>query len=89
MAVIKLSVYFLVATESLNHLMRPNKKIVSNILCAVLVFVFSLFTCENIVSIEIMYRVILTGIPILVLAVFFPIIFVISRKIKRGGESCE
>lgn len=89
MAVIKLSIYFFVAVENVNHLMHPSKKIVSNILCAALVFAFSLFACENITSIEIMYKIILTGVPIVLLAVFFPIVFIMVKKLRQGGKSSE
>lgn len=89
MVVIRLSIYFTVAVENVNHLMHPSKKIISNILCATLVFVFALFTCENIVSIDKMYKLILTGIPIILLAVFFPVVFIAAKKLRRGGESNE
>jgi len=89
MAVIKLSVYFLVATKSVSQLMQPRKKFVSIIMCASLIFVFGIFTCQNIVSIEVMYRVILTCIPVIILAVLFPIIFLIKQKLKREVKNVE
>lgn len=89
MSVIKLSVYFLAATKSVKQLMQPNKKFLPTALCACLIFFFGIFTCQNIVSIEIMYWIILTGIPIIVLAVLFPFSLFIKQKLNREVKHSE
>ena len=89
MAIIKLCVYFLAASKSLSQLMSSNKKNIPTVLTAIFIFVFGIFTCQNIVSIEIMYKIIFSCMPVIILAVLFPIVFLIKQKIKRGVKTNE
>ncbi len=80
MAAIRLSLYLFVAAKSLEQLFTINKKGVSVIVSAVIILAVSLFTTDRIVSVEIMYRIILTGIPLILVAVLFPILVLLKQK---------
>lgn len=83
MAAIKLSIYLFVAAKSLSQFISTKKSGTLLLICAFLVLAASLYTTDKIISVEMMYRIIMSGVPILMVSVSFPISILIKKN-KRG-----
>jgi len=84
MAVIRLCVYLLVAAKEIRNFYLFKNDTIPLIFSAACVLVFSIFTTQKITYANIMYYFLLTGIPILLVAIVFPIIIFLAHKKKKG-----
>lgn len=82
MAVIKFCIYLFVASKCLKNLLSKRKNSFCILICCLIIFFASLVTTQNIYYVDIMYRIIMMGIPIIVLAIVMPITLLIINKIK-------
>ena len=80
MSAVRLCVYLFVSAKCIRELKTFKNDTVPLIISAAIVIVASLFTTQQISYINAMYLVIVSGIPIIILAVVYPLILVLGQK---------
>jgi len=83
MAVIRLCLYLLAAAKSVRRFYVFKNDTVPLLICGAVVLFFSIFTTQKITYVNIMYYFLMTGIPIILLALVFPISILAVRKSKE------
>ncbi len=86
MAAIRLCVYLFVSAKCIRQLKMFKNDTVPLIISSGIVVLTSVFTTQKISYINTMYSFIITGIPIIILAVIFPIALVLSIRFGRKNN---
>ena len=80
MGAVRLCVYMFVSAKCIRELKHFKNDTIPLIISAGIVMVTSLFTTRQIFYVNIMYSVIVTGLPIILLAVIYPLALLIGKK---------
>ena len=83
MAAIKLCVYLLVAAKSVRSLFTFKNDTLPLLITGSAVLVITLITSRNLALVNGMYYFLMTGIPIILLAIVFPSAILVANKIKE------
>jgi len=83
MAAVKLCVYLLVAAKSLREFFLYKNDTVPLFISGSIVVFITLFTTQKITYVNAMYHFILSGIPIILLALVYPIAILIAQKSRE------
>ena len=86
MAVIKLCVYLLVSAKALRQISNFKNDTIPLLISSAAIIVASFFVTEQISYVNVMYSIIVTGIPVILLGVAYPLILVLThRNRERRG----
>lgn len=83
MAVIKLCVYLFVSAKALRQIRNFKNDTIPLLIISAIIIIASLFVTEQISYVNVMYSIIVTGAPVLILGVVYPLIVALSRR-NRG-----
>ena len=83
MAVIKLCVYMFVSAKALRQIKNFKNDTIPLIIISALIVIASLFVTEQISYINVMYSIIITGFPVMILGVAYPLILVFWRRVRE------
>ncbi len=86
MGAVKLCVYLFVSAKCIRELKQFKNDTVPLVVSGGIIIVASLFTTQQISHINIMYSVIITGFPIIILAIVYPLALLIGKKTKERQE---
>lgn len=88
MSVIRLCVYMLAAAKEIRNLRNFKNDTIPLIICAVFVTFVSVFAIQSISYVNILYYIIFTGIPLVVIALIFPFVLLVLSK-KKGERNSD
>ena len=83
MAVIKICVYLFVSAKALRRIKSFKNDTIPLIINSVIIVIAALFVTEQISYVNVMYSIIVTGIPVVLLGVAYPIILLFSSRSKE------
>ncbi len=83
MGAVKLCVYLFVAGKCIRELRRFKNDTVPLIISGVIVAIAALLTTQQIYYVNTMYSIIVSGVPIIVLAIAYPLILIAGQKIRE------
>ncbi len=86
MAVVKLCVYMLVAAKTMRELFSFKNDTIPLVVTAVVVSLVSLLTTQKIPYVNTMYHIIVSGVPVVVLAVVYPLVLLVGEKIRERRQ---
>lgn len=89
MAVIKICVYLFVSAKALRQIKNFKNDTIPLVTVSLIVIIASLFITEQISYVNVMYSIIVTGIPVILLGVAYPIILLFSSAKKKGVSNLE
>ena len=88
MSVVRLCIYTLAAAKEIRNLRNFKNDTIPLLICAGLVLFASVFTIQSISYVNGLYYFILTGMPIVVIALIFPLVLLVVSK-KKGGKNSD
>lgn len=80
MAVIKICVYLFVSAKALRQIKNFKNDTIPLLVNSAIIIIASLFVTEQISYVNVMYSIIVTGIPVIILGVVYPLILFFSRR---------
>lgn len=83
MAVIKLCVYLFVSAKALRQIRNFKNDTIPLLIISLVVIATSILVTEQISYVNVMYSIIVTGIPVILLGVIYPLILVFSRRSRE------
>ena len=83
MGAVKLCVYLFVSAKCIRELKQFKNDTIPLVISGTIIAVISLFTTQQIFYVNIMYSVIITGLPIIILAIIYPLILIVGQKMRE------
>ncbi len=87
MAVIKVCVYLFVSAKALRQIRNFKNDTIPLLIISAIIIIASLFVTEQISYVNVMYSIIVTGVPVILLGVAYPLLLLVSRRNRERQEN--